>query len=64
MNATKIITLIAILIVAALFMPIIIIWSLNTLFPVLVIPYTFKTYIAAFVIATFLTGNGIKYTKK
>ena len=31
--------------------PILVIWSLNTLFPVLVIPYTLETWVAAVIIA-------------
>lgn len=30
--------------------PIALIWSLNTLFPVLAIPYTLETWLAAFII--------------
>ena len=30
--------------------PIALIWALNTLFPVLVIPYTLETWLAAFII--------------
>lgn len=31
--------------------PVLIIWSLNTLFPVLAIPYTLETWVAAFFIS-------------
>lgn len=31
-------------------MPIALIWALNTLFPALAIPYTFETWLAAFII--------------
>ena len=30
--------------------PLLMIWSLNTLFPVLAIPYTFETWLAAFLV--------------
>ena len=30
--------------------PLALIWALNTLFPVLAIPYTFETWLAAFII--------------
>lgn len=39
--------LVALLIVAVVyFVPVMLIWSLNTLFPVLEIPYTFETWAA------------------
>jgi hypothetical protein len=31
--------------------PILVIWSLNTLFPVLMIPYTLETWIATFILS-------------
>jgi hypothetical protein len=31
--------------------PILVIWSINTLFPVLTIPYTLETWIATFVLS-------------
>ena len=39
--------------------PFITIWSLNTLFPALVIPYTFETWLAAIIL-----GSVIKTTVK
>jgi hypothetical protein len=47
------ITLIAI---AVVFGPIVGIWSLNTLFPVLHIPYTLETWAAYFLIFGSITG--------
>lgn len=38
--------------VVLLVFPLLIIWSLNTLFPVLVIAYTLETWFAAFIIST------------
>jgi len=46
-------TLIALVIV---FGPLLGIWSLNTLFPVLAIPYTWETWAAYFLIFGSLTG--------
>jgi len=46
-------TLIALLVV---FGPLLGIWSLNTLFPVLAIPYTWETWAAYFLIFGSLTG--------
>ena len=37
--------------------PILLIWSLNTLFPVLNIPYTLETWAAAFLIPSVLKAN-------
>jgi hypothetical protein len=31
--------------------PILVIWSMNTLFPVLMIPYTLETWIATFILS-------------
>lgn len=43
--------LIVLLIVAIIaFGPLLLIWSLNTLFPALAIPYTFWTWLAAFLL--------------
>jgi hypothetical protein len=37
--------------------PLLMLWSLNTLFPLLVIPYTWQTWAAAFILsAPFSTG--------
>lgn len=43
----KVISIIIIAVLAIIFVPFAFIWSINTLFPVLAIPYTFKTWIAA-----------------
>jgi len=40
--------------------PLVSIWALNTLFPVLAIPYTFDTWCAAVLIKGFLTVNVTK----
>jgi hypothetical protein len=48
-------------------MPVLLIWSLNTLFPVLAIPYTIYTWAAAaLLVAMFSSGNlklAVKDTK-
>lgn len=44
--------------------PIATIWSLNTLFPVLAIPYTFDTWVAAVVIAGIFRGDGLSFKGK
>jgi hypothetical protein len=45
------------LILAAIFGPFITIWALNTLFPVLAIPYTIETYFAVIALGIFLNTN-------
>ena len=45
-NLTKILLLVALAIVLAIVGPFVSIWALNTLFPVLTIPYTFSTWLA------------------
>jgi len=45
--------ILALLIWVVLF-PWVVIWALNTLFPVLAIPYTFWTWLAVVVIGTYL----------
>ena len=43
--------------------PIALIWALNTLFPVLAIPYTLETWLAAFIIPAAFKAN-ISVNKK
>ena len=43
--------------------PLALIWSLNTLFPALAIPYTVWTWLAAMVLGVILAPN-VKVTKK
>lgn len=47
---------IALILVAVVFGPIVGIWSLNTLFPILHIPYTLETWCAYFLLFGSLTG--------
>lgn len=47
-----------ILLVALVFLgPFVTIWTLNTLFPVLAIPYNFETWVAALFLGGLLTTN-------
>jgi hypothetical protein len=48
------IVLIVILIAAG---PLLVIWSLNTMFPALAIAYTFWTWLAVLILGTFLRAN-------
>jgi hypothetical protein len=48
--------------ILVILIPFIFIWSLNTLFPILSIPYSWQTWLASFVLLGFYHGN--KYEKK
>jgi hypothetical protein len=52
----KLILGISLIIIAVVFGPIVGIWSLNTLFPVLAIPYTWQTWLAYFLLLGSITG--------
>ena len=56
--------LIILLILLIILGPIVTIWSLNTLFPVLAIPYTLETWIATVVVAGIFRGDGISFKGK
>jgi hypothetical protein len=62
MNNTMLtIGLLLVAIAALIGMPIALIWALNTLFPVLAIPYGIETWLAAFIIpAAFKTELSFK----
>jgi hypothetical protein len=47
---TKVILIVALVIALIILGPLITIWSLNTLFPVLAIPYTLETWAATVII--------------
>lgn len=51
---------IVLLIFAVIFGPIVTIWSLNELFPMLAIPYTFWTWLATVCLFGFVHGNSSK----
>jgi hypothetical protein len=54
------IALMILLILIVVFSPFIAIWSLNTLFPVLAIPYTFETWLASLLLAGTLKTSTMK----
>ncbi len=56
MTWLKIIIVSLFVIAVIIFGPILTIWSLNTLFPVLNIPYTLETWAAAFLIGGSISG--------
>jgi hypothetical protein len=55
--------LIVLVILLVVFGPFFTIWSLNTLFPVLAIPFTFETWCATILLGMFLRGN-VSVSKK
>ena len=57
---TKLVTIalmIVLLIVLIAIGPIVVIWALNTLFPVLAIQFTFYTWLAVVILGAFLRAN-------
>ena len=57
--------LLLVLILIVVFLgPLVTIWSLNTLFPVLAIPYTVETWLATAVIAGIIRGDGLSFKGK
>jgi hypothetical protein len=60
----KILIMIGIVLALAIIMPIATIWSLNTLFPVLAIPLTFDTWLAAIILGGVVGGStGLSFKK-
>lgn len=58
MKDTATVLILTILVIALLvFGPLITIWALNTLFPILAIEYTFSTWLATILVGMFLRGN-------
>jgi len=51
------------LILAVIFGPLLIIWSLNTLFPILAIPYTWQTWLSIMFVGGLFKGN-VDWTKR
>ena len=60
----KVTLLLIFVIVVVVFGPLLTIWSLNTLFPVLAIPYSIETWLATVVIAGIFRGDGISFKGK
>ena len=61
---SKTVLLLILLFVLIIVGPIVTIWSLNTLFPVLAIPYSIETWLATVVIAGIFRGDGISFKGK
>ena len=60
----KVTLLLIFVVVVVVFGPLLTIWSLNTLFPVLAIPYSIETWLATAVIAGIIRGDGISFKGK
>ena len=61
---SKVSLLLILLFVVVVFGPLLTIWSLNTLFPVLEIPYSIETWLATVVIAGIFRGDGVSFKGK
>jgi hypothetical protein len=57
MKTFGVLAIVALVILLVVFGPFFTIWSINTLFPVLAIPYTFETWCAVILLGLFLKGN-------
>ena len=53
----KALIIIALVILLVIFGPFATIWALNTLFPALVIPYTFETWVAVVLLSSVIKSN-------
>ena len=60
----KVTLLLIFVVVVVVFGPLLTIWSLNTLFPVLAIPYSIESWLATVVIAGIFRGDGISFKGK
>jgi len=63
-NSIGIIFMAIVLVLFVILGPICILWSLNTLFPILAIPYSIETWLATVVIAGIFRGDGISFKGK
>ena len=61
---SKVTLVLIFVIVVVLLGPLLTIWSLNTLFPVLAIPYSIETWLAIAVIAGIIRGDGVSFKGK
>ena len=61
---SKVSLLLIFVIIVVLFGPLLTIWSLNTLFPVLAIPYSVETWFATVIIGGIIRGDGVSFKGK
>jgi hypothetical protein len=59
----KILVIIAIILAVVILAPIATIWSLNTLFPILNIPFTLDTWMAAVILGGVFSGGIVRSNK-
>jgi hypothetical protein len=61
---TKVFLLLALAVIVIVLGPVATIWSLNTLFPVLAIPYSFDTWASALILGGVVGGTtGVSFKK-
>jgi hypothetical protein len=58
-DTAKLIFWVSVIVAIVIAGPLLSIWALNTLFPVLVIPYTFDTWLAMLLIGGVFRGVGV-----
>jgi hypothetical protein len=63
LSAFVVVGLVIVAILLLIFGPFVTIWSLNTLFPALAIPYTFSTWLAVIWLGMAVRGNTYTSTK-
>jgi hypothetical protein len=56
-TATKLVLMLALIVLLVVFGPFATIWSLNTLFPALAIGYTFETWLAIILLSAAIRSN-------
>jgi len=61
---SKVTLLLIFVIVLVLVGPLLTIWSLNTLFPVLAIPYSAETWFATAIVVSIIRGDGVSFKGK
>jgi hypothetical protein len=59
-NVITLIGMIALIVVVVVAGPLLLIWALNTLFPVLAIPYTVWTWLAALILGATVSTTKVK----
>ena len=60
----KILLLLAVAILIVIVGPVATIWALNTLFPSLAIPLTLETWMAALLLSSVVSGQGLSFAGK
>ena len=63
-SETGLILMVIFIVLVAIFGPLLTIWALNTLFPVLAIPFALKTWAAVILLGIFIRGDEIKFGDK